>query len=188
MTVIKKNRKSFGKAAEILTGGGVAVLPCDTIYGFSGTAPGTEDKIRRIKGRDETKPFLILLKDESWLSGITEESIPEILTRYWPGPLTVIVRNKQGGTTGVRIPDDPYVRELLGMIGEPLFSTSVNRSGSSPLWRIEHIIEEFKNDVDLIIDDGDKPDAVPSTIVDASGEILKLIRPGAVDISSVLPS
>lgn len=188
MTVLKKNQKSLGKAAEILSGGGVAVLPCDTIYGFSGTAPDTEEKIRRIKGRDETKPFLILLRDNTWLSGITDSSVPEALTRYWPGPLTVILRNKRGGTTGVRIPDDPYVRELLGIIGKPLFSTSVNRSGTAPLWKIDNIIEEFKNDVDLIVDDGDKPDAVPSTIVDASGETPKLIRPGAVDISSVLPS
>ncbi len=180
--ILEKNDSNIIKTADVLHAGGVVIIPCDTIYGLAGIAPDTEERIRQIKGRGENKPFLVLIKDYSWLSGITEEKVPEGLRSFWPGPLTVILPNREGGTTGVRIPKDDFLRKLLGEVGKPLYSTSVNRSGSKSLWKIRNIIEEFDRDVDLIIDDGDKPEALPSTVVDVSRKPFRVLREGAVKI------
>lgn len=120
---------AFQRLVEVLSGGGVAIIPCDTVYGIVGAAPATEQRIRSIKGRGEDKPFLQLIPDASWVLRMSDREAPAALARHWPGPLTLVLPARRGGTVALRVPDSVFLRDLLIAIGQPLFSTSVNRSG-----------------------------------------------------------
>jgi L-threonylcarbamoyladenylate synthase len=164
---------------EALGSGGVAVVPCDTIYGLVGIAPDTEARIRGIKGRGEDKPFLQLVADRAWARRLASRA-PSSLEKYWPGPLTLILPARAGGTIALRVPSSPFLRDLIKGLGRPLYSTSVNRAGQAPLWRIEEIVAGFEAAVDLVLDAGDLPEASPSTIVDATSRPFRVVRQGSI--------
>ncbi len=172
---------------DVLDSNGVVVMPCDTIYGLVGVAPGTEDKIRSLKGRQE-KSFLRLIPDLRWLPRFTDSVLPEKLKAYWPGALTVIfpTGQKHAGTVALRIPDDALLLRVMERLGKPLFSTSVNSSGQPALWRIREIMSAFEARVDLIVAAGDRPEGIPSTIIDITGRPYRLLRRGAVEIPNGL--
>jgi len=174
---------AFNALAGILSRGGVAVIPCDTMYGIVGVAPDTEARIRRVKGRGETKPFLQLIAQASWVAQLSEKPLPASLSKYWPGPLTVVFPLRGGGTVALRLPDSPFLRSLMEAAGKPLYSTSVNRAGRDPMFDIALITAEFEQDVDVVFDAGNLPPGPPSTLVDVTSRPYKVLRAGAVQIS-----
>lgn len=174
---------SMERLAALLSRGGVAIVPCDTMYGIVGAAPETEERIRRIKGRGEEKPFLQLIAEASWVHSVSDMAVPAALSRYWPGPLTLIFPARAGGTVAMRLPDSAFLRQLLAGIGRPLYSTSVNRAGGSPLFDLSEMVREFENDVDLIFDAGNLPPGPPSTLVDVTRRPFRVLRAGAVRIA-----
>jgi L-threonylcarbamoyladenylate synthase len=169
-----------GRLAELFAAGGVAIMPCDTIYGIVGPAPQSERRLRGLKGRGE-KSFLQLIGSADWLPRFGDLRLPPSLASYWPGPLTIIFPAGQG-TVALRVPADPSLRQLLERLGRPLFSTSVNLSGQPPLWRIGDILGQFEKSVDLVVDAGDLPGRLASTIVDVTRRPFRLLRRGALDL------
>ncbi len=165
--------------AQILAVGGIAIIPCDTIYGIVGVDPQTEARIRALKGRGEEKPFLRLVDDAARARVLTGHDPPERLARHWPGPLTLVLPAAAGATIAVRVPASAWLRGLVAGLGRALLSTSVNRAGSPALWRVRDIVAEFGAEVDLVIDGGDLPEALPSTIVDATVRPCRILRQGA---------
>lgn len=186
MVVPKDDPAAYSLLRSALENRGVVVMPCDTIYGIVGTAPETEERIRSIKGRGETKPFLRLIPSAEALSEYTDLALDERITSFWPGPLTVIVPWRRGGTVALRVPQDPLLIRLLLDLGTHLFSTSVNRSGSGSLWRIAEIETEFEHDVDLIVSSGDLEGRLPSTILDMTTRPYQVLRQGALVIPDIL--
>jgi len=168
----------------------ILILPTDTVYGFSAIVSKdskTDVRIREIKGRSETKPFIQLIPTPEAIKKYTNQSIPEKLLSYWPGPLTIIVEDlrlqgKEIHTTAFRCPGDKWLRDILSELKEPIYSTSVNRSGNPVLDTQEAIISEFEKEADLIVLDGDKKGAVASTIVTINNGEIKVLREGAVKI------
>lgn len=181
--LIKKSDPDSVKiTAEILKEGGVVIIPTDTVYGFSGIVPGTDDRIRAIKGRAETKPMIQLIARPEDLQLYTNDTVSADLLQKWPGALTIIVNNKSSGTTAFRCPGDQWLRQVIAACGEPIYSTSVNRSGQPVLDSEEAIIKEFAGQVDLIVKDGDKKGAKPSTIVSITDGQINVLRQGDVRI------
>ncbi len=178
MVVPADSPGSIPQLATVLRAHGVAVIPCDTIYGIVGAAPQTEARIRAIKGRAEDKPFLQLIADPSWTRRVCGIDAPPRLARHWPGPLTVVLASPGFAAVAVRVPAAPWLRDLIATVGQPIFSTSVNRAGGAALWRIAEIAREFEREVDLVLDGGDLPDALPSTIVDATSPPFRIVRKG----------
>ena len=196
MTCSKNDPDSAEKLVSCLEQGKVAVVPTDTVYGFSGIVDmkgsaryKTDGKIRSIKGREENKPLIQLISEPEKIKILTDDHVPDFLLEKWPGPLTVIVNVKKNSpyeddfkTVAVRCPGDPWLRKVIGMLGSPIFSTSVNRSGFPVLECISDIEKEFSGDADLIVSDGDKKGAVPSTIVSVVDGEVKILRQGSVEI------
>jgi L-threonylcarbamoyladenylate synthase len=143
--------------------------------------PETEARIRAIKGRGETNPFLVLIGSVQQAEDLAVGPIDEEVSDLWPGPLTVVVRTADG-TLAIRYPDDPFLTEIIRGLEGAVYSTSVNRSGSAPLWKIDEIVEEFENEVDMIVDDGDCPAGRPSTILDITNSPYRLLRQGAFQV------
>lgn len=201
--ILEKSQDSIEKTAEVLKSGGIAILPTDTVYGFSGitdilnsdktptpkTDFKTDVKIRAIKGRSETKPLIQLIAKPEDIRLYTDDDIPPELLSKWPGALTIIVSTKEKSplvqnvpTVAFRCPGDLWLRKIIEMCGAPIYSTSVNRSGQPILDEESKIIEEFGQEVDLIIKDGDKKDALPSTLVSIENSTVKVLRQGSVSV------
>lgn len=198
MTVSKNSSDSLKKAVECLKNGGIIITPTDTVYGFSGICDlksfekkyKTDDIIRKIKGREETKPLIQLISSPEEINNFTDDVLPQNVLELWPGALTVIVHVKKDcildtnlETIAFRCPGDEWLRKVIKECGSPIYSTSVNRSGKPVLEEIESIKAEFENETDLIIEDGDKKGALPSTLIAVNDGQIKILRQGSVIIS-----
>ena len=205
MRLQKSDPHSIELCAAALVRGEVVIIPTDTVYGFSGIVPESEERIRRIKGRDETKPFIQLIAEPEDIALYSDSSLPPVIRSLMPGAVTVIVKNiiknadssfipaedsvsgladnaSCGTTTAFRCPDDDWLRTLIRKCGKPLYSTSVNRSGFPVLTDIDTMEKEFAAEVFCIVDGGEKKEALPSTIVDLSAGTPRIVRQGAVKI------
>lgn len=184
--IIQKSLIAKELVAQKLRDKKIVIIPTDTVYGFSGLVPDTDEIIRKIKGREETKPFIQLIGNPSDIYNYTNDDIPAQLLDYWPGPLTIIVNDKMGKTTtAFRCPGDLWLRDVINIVGAPVFSTSVNRSGMSIIHDVVDMEKEFGSEVDCIIDGGTMEDGLPSTLVDISKGIISVLRQGAIQISSI---
>jgi len=178
------------KVVDLLMRGGVAVIPTDTLYGFSASisCQSGVSRILTIKGNGEERKFLFLAGDltmvetyiDSW--GCAER---QLLEDIWPAPLTAIFPSGRrcpdwvGDTIALRVPNFPQLTQIIQRLGEPIVSTSVNRTGEPPLDGVDVIEERYGEKVDLFLI-GDRPGgSLSSTIVDFTGRFPVLIREGS---------
>ena len=171
--------------AECILRNGVCAIPTDTVYGFSGIVPQSKARIQSIKGRDEGKPFIQLIAEPEDIFRYTDCPIPDQLFSLWPGALTMIVPVKDGGTVAFRCPGDLWLRKVIALVGSPIYSTSLNRSGKPVLGSFKAICDEFFGEVEVIVD-GDEnmePNPLPSTLVElvADGKC-RVLRQGSVPV------
>lgn len=196
MIIQKTDKNSVALTASCLKQGNVCIIPTDTVYGFSGIVDTkkrqfqTDSKIRSIKGRSETKPFIYLIDEPEKIKLYSDAKIPDEILNLWPGPLTIIVPIKPDSdlvsafsTVAFRCPGDAWLRNVIKQVGAPIFSTSVNYSGQPVCETEQDIIDNFEKSVDLVVCDGDKIGSVPSTIISISDNTIKVIRYGAVRIN-----
>jgi L-threonylcarbamoyladenylate synthase len=174
--------------ASILLEGGVVLLPTDTVYGFHALAADDDavGRITTIKGRDDTKPFIVLGSSLQQLEALgvrISDQIRGFLLELWPGPLTAVVplakpiaASRGSHTLAVRIPDVPWLRQLLELTG-PLASTSANRSGEPPLESPESLSHDLHSALDAVVSTGPLI-GEPSTVVDFTGDEPRFIREG----------
>jgi L-threonylcarbamoyladenylate synthase len=174
--------------AKTLNAGGVVLLPTDTIYGLHALAlnPEAVDRIAAMKGREETKPFIVLVSSVDELASLGVDAPPrlvEALGTIWPAPLTVILKlhapiaASRGSTTlAVRIPALDWLRELAARSG-PLVSTSANRSGEPAVQTPAGFTQDPRSPLDGIVDGGVR-DGAPSAILDLSGDEPRFVREG----------
>ena len=185
------------KAAEILRTGGLVAFPTETVYGLGGNAldAGASKKIYAAKGRPSDNPLIVHISCMEELPPLVKE-IPEsarkLAAAYWPGPMTLILPKSglipdttSGGlpTVAVRMPSDPVANALIRTAGVPVAAPSANTSGRPSPTSAAHVIEDMNGRIEMIIDGGDVPVGVESTIVDLTGEVPVLLRPGAVTLS-----
>ncbi|MEM3574469.1 MAG: L-threonylcarbamoyladenylate synthase [Candidatus Bathyarchaeia archaeon] len=196
MARVLSGQRAVEEGARILREGGVLIYPTDTVYGLGCDPfrPEAVERVFRIKGERST-PVPILIDDPKRLRGLAEvdEAAEELMRRFWPGPLTLVLRNIGfpprvtcgGDTVGVRIPDNPIALSLISKGGGFLVGTSANRSGHPPCLTAEEALERLGDEVDLIIDGGRAALAVGSTVVDLSSGEPRLLRPGPVDWEAI---
>lgn len=184
----------FKKAEEVLQRGGLVAFPTETVYGLGGNAlnPEASKKIYAAKGRPSDNPLIVHIGDRGQIPALVRE-IPEkaekLMDAFWPGPLTIILKKAEtvprettGGldTVALRFPVHPFAKEFLKAVKIPVAAPSANRSGRPSTTRASHVIEDLYGRVDLIIDGGDVPIGVESTIIDMTGEKPTLLRPGYI--------
>ena len=185
MVLNKSNPESISIVSELIAGGGVGVLPCDTIYGLCSIYGIGEKPLRYVKNRPETKPFLVICTLEQ-ARELTGDTIPGDILDIWPAPLTVILNSREGKPLAMRVPRDAFLTELLRTIGSPVYSTSVNTSGEPTLLNFSEIRQRFEPVVDFLVKGQEQQGTVPSTIIDATVYPYRILRQGAYDISSLI--
>ncbi|MBP6005529.1 Sua5/YciO/YrdC/YwlC family protein [Candidatus Saccharibacteria bacterium] len=172
---------------QLLIDGAIAVIPTDTIYGFSASVfkPDAIERIKAIKSRQYTKPFIILIGEISELRDLGVDYQPYIkyIDQLWPGPNTLIFPfqsnqlgylNPAGNTLAIRLPNHPELRQLLLETG-PLVSTSINLDKGSPINDPVLINQLFSNQIDMMLSVG-KLIANPSSIYQVDLQSDRLIK------------
>lgn len=176
-----------------LRAGGVIAFPTDTAYGL-GADPFNDDAVRtifKIKGREETKPILVLVNSVEMANNIAvlSERALALAGRFWPGPLTMILPARPlvpssvtagTSTIGVRWADTALTQRLLGGFGRPITATSANRSGLPSAVTIAELREQLGESVELLIDGGELPTRAGSTLLDLTETPARLLREGPI--------
>lgn len=168
--------EAIADVAGTLLGGGIALLPTDTIYGLHAAAGDADAvaRVARLKGRGDGKPFVVIAASAAQLRAFGVE-VPEALESLWPAPLTAVLRRGEG-TVAARVPDLAWLRDLLSRSG-PLISTSANRSGEPAITTIDELSAEAAELIDIALDGG-LVEGEPSTIVDFTGDQPQILREG----------
>lgn len=169
---------SAGAAAEALRGGGVALVPTETVVGLVAAEPGLA-RVREIKGRDRDKPIALLCTSAAEAFELAE-NVPPLATKlaelYWPGPLTLVLDLSSGETIGLRVPAGEAVRALLAAYGGPLYATSANVSGEPAAAAPEGVDPRVLEAVDLVVE-GEKGSGEASAVADLSRGRVRILRP-----------
>jgi L-threonylcarbamoyladenylate synthase len=188
------------EAADMIREGLVVAFPTDTLYGLA-VDPRNEDAVRRLyelKGRSEGSALTLIAADAAHAraAGDMTPHAERLAARFWPGPLTIVVRARPilargmlagGGTVGIRIPDHVVAIALARDAGFCVTATSANRSGATAAATPAAVAAALP-DVDAILDAGAARGGAPSTIVDASAREVALVRQGVVPWERVLKS
>lgn len=172
--------------------GMICILPTDTFYGFhvSVYCPDGIERVRRLKRQPDGRSYVVLATPDHFqdLGIVSQPERIRILNDTWPAPLTVVFKSRNvslfpDGTVAVRVPDHPVWIALFQQGSPPVISTSVNRSGDPPLENTEDIRKTFLEGVDIMLDLGSSPAGLPSTIIDLTTDIPKLIREGVYAVN-----
>ena len=182
------------EAAICLREGGLVAFPTETVYGLGGDGmnPRASGKIYAAKGRPSDNPLILHIADEAAVEHIAEnisEAAWRLMETFWPGPLTLVLAKRKevpyettGGldTVAVRMPSHPAALELIRQAGVYVAAPSANTSGRPSPSMAEHVYEDLQGKIDYIIDGGEVDIGIESTIVDMTGSVPMILRPGYI--------
>lgn len=180
------------RLSVLLAGGGVIACPTETLMGLLAHALDARavERVCALKGRDPSQPIGVLLPDVAAFSAVALE-VPalarELAERYWPGPLTLVVRARPGlapelckdGKIGARVPGPSPALDLVRAFGAPLTATSANKTGEPAARSADEVRAVFAHGLAHIVE-GAAPGGPASTVVDVTGARPVVLRAGAV--------
>jgi L-threonylcarbamoyladenylate synthase len=203
MPIMPAAQDAIDHAGCLIRSGGLVAFPTETVYGLGADATNGEAVagIFVAKGRPSFNPLIVHVPDLAAAEelGSFGPEARALAARFWPGPLTLVVARKHAcpvadlataglSTIALRVPNHPVARALLKAAGRPIAAPSANRSGHVSPTAARHVEGDLGERVAMIIDGGTTVHGVESTVVDASGPRITLLRPGAVtqeDLESV---
>lgn len=193
------DEEALERAAECIRRGGLVVFPTETVYGLGADTFNAEavKNIYKAKGRPSDNPLISHIAEPSWVERLARE-IPDnavkLMEAFWGGPLTMILKKRSDlplevtaglDTIAVRLPSHSVANALIRLSGVPISAPSANLSGSPSPTAFEHAAADMDGRVDMIIDGGNSSIGVESTVVDLTGEVPVILRPGAVTADDV---
>lgn len=198
--ILEINREQFTEeelefAAQCLREGKLVAFPTETVYGLGGNAfdATASARIYEAKGRPSDNPLIVHIAEVEALTELAAE-VPEaayaLAEAFWPGPLTMILKKSDkvpktttGGldTVAIRMPSDEIAAALIRRSGIYVAAPSANASGRPSTTKAEHVIEDLNGKIDVIIDGGASAIGLESTIVDLTGEVPLILRPGYIN-------
>ncbi|MEU7879617.1 L-threonylcarbamoyladenylate synthase [Microbispora bryophytorum] len=188
----------LAEAISAVRRGELVVFPTDTVYGVGADAftPSAVDALREAKGRGREIPVPVLVGTVRAANALVESLGTygqDLADAFWPGPLTLILRANRSlswdlgdakGTVAVRMPLHPVALDLLKETG-PMAVSSANRSGNPPAVTVDEAEEQLGEPVDVYLDGGPCEDNVPSTIVDLTTAVPRVLRRGAIPVDKI---
>jgi tRNA threonylcarbamoyl adenosine modification protein (Sua5/YciO/YrdC/YwlC family) len=190
--------RGIAAAVEAIKSGELVVLPTDTVYGIGADAftPHAVTALLNAKGRGRHMPPPVLVGSRHTLDGLVY-SLPktarELADAFWPGALTIVVEHSPslqwdlgdtGGTVAVRMPLHPVALEVLRETG-PMAVSSANKTGQPAAVTAEDARDQLEYSVRIYLEAGPCPDPVPSTIVDVTGDVPRVLRNGAIPVEKL---
>jgi L-threonylcarbamoyladenylate synthase len=193
---LKPDEKMMAHAAQLIMEGQLVVMPTETRYGLIARAdqPDTVLKLYRLKKRSTTSPTAIFIEDYNRFDayGIRSSITDALASAFLPGPMTIVTRAViewkpplvVQGRIGIRISSAPAIGSLLSCLSVPVTATSANISGSLESETVDGILETFGDSIGLYIDAG-RLGGKPSTVVDCTGAVPKIVREGAISAGRI---
>lgn len=185
-------------AAAVLRRGGLVAYPTETFYALGAVArdAAAVDRLARAKGRSDGKPLPLLAADRADVDevALVGGAAARLAEAFWPGPVTLVLPARAGlppaitagtGTVGIRVPGSELARALAREAGSALVATSANLAGDPPPVRADALAPELRARVDHVLDGGEAPGGLPSTVVALDGEAIRLVRAGAVPFEAL---
>lgn len=198
--ILPLNGGSIAIAAGHVRAGRLVAFPTETVYGLGGdaTSGAAVAAIFEAKGRPRFNPLIVHVPDmiAARRIGDFDKRAEELASRFWPGPLTLVVKRRADGgvpelvsagldTVAIRVPAHRGARTFLAEAARPLAAPSANRSGGVSPTTAQHVAEELGDAVALILDGGPCEVGLESTVLDMSGETPVLLRPGAAPLEEL---
>ena len=188
------DEETYCLAGEIIRAGGLVAFPTETVYGLGGNglSASSSAKIYAAKGRPSDNPLILHIADIAELAPLVQE-IPAaakcLADAFWPGPMTLIFRKSSivpdettGGldTVAVRMPSHPAAQAFIRAAGVPIAAPSANLSGRPSTTTAAHVREDLDGRIDMILDGGPSDIGLESTIIDLTGDVPVILRPGFI--------
>jgi len=185
------------QAVEVLRSGGLVAFPTETVYGLGADALDARavEGVFRTKGRPRGNPLIVHVDGQAMaremVAGSWGVRASALAGAFWPGPLTLVVERggsvpnvvaAGGATVGVRCPDHPVALELIERFGGPLVGPSANVSGGVSPTEARHVAESLSV---LVVDGGACRTGIESTVVDVTGSVVRVLRPGVVGVEAI---
>jgi L-threonylcarbamoyladenylate synthase len=184
------------RAAAVIRAGGLVAFPTETVYGLGANAldAAAVARIFEAKGRPATNPVIVHVLDAPEARNVASnwpETASKLAGRFWPGPLTLVVPKSEtvppivtagGETVAVRCPNHPVARALIREAGVPIAAPSANRSTELSPTRAEHVLKGLNGRIDLLLDGGPCSGGIESTVVDLTGDVPRVLRPGLITV------
>ncbi len=191
----------LARAASMLSSGQIVSLPTETFYGLAVDAFDVEacGRVNDLKRKPRGSPMLLLLSGPEQLAtvaGPLPENFGPIAEMFWPGPLSLVVPAGPSlppevtgglGTVGVRVPGLALPRRLAAALGRPITGVSANLMGRPPCRTAAEVAQVFTEGVAMILDGGPATGGAPSTVLDLTGAVPRIIREGAIPSSALRP-
>lgn len=191
--------EAIAEAARVLRRGGLVAFPTETVYGLGANALDSEAAARifAAKGRPATDPLIVHIAAPEQLEQVAAD-VPalarELAARFWPGPLTLILRRNPaiaanvsagGETVGVRMPRHPVALALLSASGLPVAAPSANLFARPSPTTAQHVLDDLRGRVDIVLDAGTTEVGVESTVLDITQTPPRVLRPGGVSLEAL---
>lgn len=190
--------ENIDKAVELLKSGQIVALHTDTVYGLAAIYNNDEavKNLYQVKNRPFNKPFSLLVSDIEMAEKAADltPKAKRLFAKY-KGNITLVMNKKDNvsdivtanlKTVGIRIPNDSIVNEIITKLGEPIVASSANLSGEIPPTTAQKVLETLNGRIPLILDHGKSTEGVPSTIVDITSMVPRILREGPAPIAQVL--
>lgn len=192
---INKDIKFIEEAARVIKSGGIVAFPTETVYGLGANAL-EEEAVKKIfiaKGRPQDNPLIVHVcsKDISNLVKKVPKVAQELINKFWPGPLTIILEKKDIipnmtsadlDTIGIRMPNSEIALKLIELSDRPIAAPSANISGRPSPTEVERCIDDLDGRVDYIIGGESSDIGVESTIIDCTVNPPLILRPGGITL------
>lgn len=197
--LLSTNKSDIAKAAAIIREGGLVAFPTETVYGLGADALSEKAvaDIYAAKGRPSDNPMIVHISrasDMGRLTPVLSADIVKLIENFWPGPLTIVVKKKlevpdrtTGGldTVAVRMPDSKVALELISMADTPIAAPSANISGRPSPTRARDVIADMDGRIDAVIEGEDCRVGIESTVVDMTGDVPTILRPGIITAENI---
>lgn len=195
MTQVKPvSPEAIREAAELIRKGELVGMPTETVYGLGANALDEEavKKIFAAKGRPGDNPLIVHVSCLAEIQPLVREipdSAKRLMEAFWPGPMTLILPKSDlipsavsAGldTVGIRLPASEAARELIRVSGCPIAAPSANRSGRPSPTTAQHVFEDMDGRIPMILDGGSSEVGVESSVIDATGDVPVILRPGGI--------
>lgn len=181
----------IGIGAKLVKNGGLVAFPTETVYGIAANLSdhAAIARLYKIKKRPRSKPFTVHIADLSQIKDMGCEMTKEaraLADKFWPGPLTIILKSKKRKKIGFRMPDHRIALDLIKEAGVPVVAPSANISGKAAPKTAREVLKELAGKIDMVIDAGHTDIGIESAVVDMTAKYPKVLREGAIGAKKIL--